>query len=146
MLFFTGFRPPRKAYLLTGQPGHFVQMAQDDGVALDAAEQAIAYAVAYLETTRSMSDLVYLVRSVDDVQVRPNLEDEEMTAAVGFTEQYRTIIVPPAAEATSGGFVVTAYAIREQALERHRLSVHRDGGIQPTVETLETDLPLVYGL
>jgi hypothetical protein len=56
------------------------------------------------------------------------------------------VIVPPAAEATASGYAVTVYAVREQALERHVVTVRRNGEVQSDITILEQGLPLVYGL
>ncbi len=146
VLFYVGFAPGKRAYLLTGTPANYAQMARADGVALETPDAAEAYAAVYLEATRSMSELFYPVRSVDEVKIRPNLDEEDAEDAAAFVEQYRPVIAPPVAAATEGGYTVTAYAVRNQTLERHRLTLSRDGALHNDVTILEEDLPLVYGL
>lgn len=146
VVFYAGFSPGGRAFLLTGDPREFQKMARADGVALLTPEAAAEYAALYLEATRSMSELFYVVRSVDEVMIRPNLEESGVVAAAAFLERYRGVVVAPTAVAAGGGYRVTAYAIRDQALERHLLVVDRNGGLSAEVTILEEELPLVYGL
>lgn len=146
IVFFVGFAPGEQVYLLTGQPENFVRLAYADGVSITSPEVAVSYTTAYLETTRSMSRLTYLVKSTSDVRFRPNLADEEASSKDSFLEKYRTIITPPLATPEGDGFRVNVFVVREQALEQHSIKVERDGSIQDHVTTLEQHLPLVYGL
>jgi hypothetical protein len=93
-----------------------------------------------------MSQLFYLVRSVEEVEFRTDLADEEAKAKASFLQKYRSVIVPPSGRQTNGSYKVTAYVIREQALEQHSITVSEKGGIKTDVTILEQDLPLVYGL
>jgi len=146
IVFYVGFAPRKRAYLLTGAPEDFIKLGKADGVTIDSRELAASYAAVYLEVTRSMSRLFYLVRSVDEVEFRPNLADEQLQVKAAIEAKYRSIISPPAAEPADSGFVVTVYAVREQTLERHTARVSSMGDIQDEASVLETGLPLVYGL
>ena len=146
VLFYVGQTRAGAASLLTGQPDAFVRLAREDRISINSAETATAYATLYLEVTRSMSELTYLVRSVDEVRFRPNLDEAGERKRRDFVRRYSSAISPPAAERNANGFTVSAYVIRQQSLERHRLEVAADGGIEDHAETLERDLPVVYGL
>ena len=65
-LFYVGFALGEKAYLLTGAPENFIELALADVVFIDSKELAISYATTYLEVTRTMSELFYLVRSIKE--------------------------------------------------------------------------------
>ena len=145
-LFYVGFAPGERAYLLTGAPDQYVRLAHADRVDLATPKAAEEYAAAYLEVTRSMSELFYVVHSIDDVMIRPNLDDEDAAAATAFAERYAAIITSPSAKATNAGYEVTVYAVREQALEQHNVTVAKDGALREEIVILEDDLPLVYGL
>jgi len=146
ILFYVGFAPKQQAYLLTGTPENYLKLGLADGVVIDSPEIAANYAATYLEVTRSMSKLFYLVQSVDEVKFRPNLTDDRVKAKTSFIEQYRPVITPPTAELADHNYTVTAYAIREHTLERHSLMVNTEGNIKDDITILEQDLPLVYGL
>src|SRR5947209_3969894 len=59
ILFYVGFVPGEPAYLLTGKPGNYIQLAKTDGLVVDSPEVAENYVAVYLEVTRSMSRLSY---------------------------------------------------------------------------------------
>jgi hypothetical protein len=146
ILFYVGFAPKQPAYLLTANPQNYVNLAQADAVVIHSPDVATDYATAYLEVTRSMSELFYIVNSVDDVRFPPNLTDKEAKVKASFMEQYDSIITRPAVEQKAQNYVVTVYAVRDQALECHSITVSQQGDIETDVITLEKDLPLVYGL
>jgi hypothetical protein len=148
ILFYVGMAPGKPAYLLTNTPENYVNLTRSDAVVINSPQLAANYATTYLEVTRSMSQLFYLVRSVEEVEFRTNLADEEAKAKASFLQKYRSVIVPPTAKQTNGSYSykVTAYVIREQALEQHSIIVSEKGDIKTDVTILEQDLPLVYGL
>ena len=145
VMFFVAYATGQSAYLLTDAPDDFIHMARADGVSIDSPETAADYADAYLDTTRSMDKLFYRIGTAAEVRFRPELDDEETHAKDEFLRQYESVIKPSEAVATTSGFDVTVYAIREQALERHVLSVTRDGQTNDVETVLAEDLPLVYG-
>jgi hypothetical protein len=49
-----------------------------------------------------------------------------------------------AANLGSDGFLVTLFVVREQALEKHNITVSCDADIKHTVAVMKEDLPLVY--
>jgi hypothetical protein len=146
IVFYVGYAPGEKAYVLTGSPPDMIDLAKADGVVIDSPETAEGYAAAFLEVTRSMAELFYVVESVEDIQFRPNLTPEEERVKAAFAEEYRTIIEPATATPAEGGYLVTVYAVREQTLERHEVGVSTDGAVTEQITVLERDLPLVYGL
>jgi hypothetical protein len=143
VMFYVGFAPGKRAFVLTTKPDDFSRMARADSVVIDSAEVAISYAKVYLDTTRSMNRLFYLVDSLDDVMFRPELDDEEQQAKAAFVNQ--SPIAPPTVEEAKKKYIVTLYAVREQALERHVITVDKKGNIKTSVAVIERDLPLVYG-
>jgi hypothetical protein len=145
IVFYVGFVPRKRAYFLTGEPENMTKMAKADHVVIDSPETAALFASTFLEVTRSQAKLIYQVDSVDDLKFRPNLDDEQQRVKEAIEAQYRTVLSPPAAEPADGDYVVTLYAVRDQALERHSLRVGRRGEIAVDVSVLETGLPLVYG-
>lgn len=145
LMFYVGFAIARQAYLLTGNPDSFIRMCKADEVAIKSTEAAADYATGYLEVTRSMSELFYVVNSVDEARFRPNLTETEEALKTAFVDKYRDLIEPPAATIQDRDYMVTAYAIREQALERHTLDVSEDGDVEDEVIIIEQNLPLVYG-
>jgi hypothetical protein len=146
IVFYVGYAPGEQAYVLTGTPAELIDLVRVDGVRIDSPDAAEAYAVTFLETTRSMSELFYVIESTDDVQFRPNLSPDQEQAKAAFVEEYGPVIEPANAAPVDDGYLVTVYAVRDQALERHAVSVGPDGAVTDEATTLERDLPLVYGL
>jgi hypothetical protein len=146
VVFYVSFAPGRPAYMLTGKPENYVQLAFADSLAIDSPEMAISYVKAYLEVTRSMSGSFYLVSDATDVKFRPRLSSQEENSRATFLSKYRSLITAPTAKATNGTYQVTLYTVRNQSLESHTITVSRKGSIEDTVTTLEHNLPLVYGL
>lgn len=146
LAFYVGFAPKKPAFLLTGSPENYVQLAQVDGVKIGTPAIASQYAQIYLEVTRSMSELFYVVESMADVKFRPNLDSRDEAVKEAFIQRYQAVIRPAQAEADNNDYHVTIYAIREQALELHTLRVSKKGDIQAEFRVLEENLPLVYGL
>ena len=144
-LFYVAVADGLRAYVLTPYPENYIAMAREEGLVIDDPETAVNYVTVYVEVTRSMSSLSYLVQSVDEVRFRPNLTPEQEEVKGAFIERYRSVITGPTANPVAGGFDVFAYTVREQVLEQHRFQVSRDGDIQDAVNVLEQNLPLVYG-
>jgi hypothetical protein len=146
VVFYVGYAPGEQVYVLTGAPAELIALARVDGARIDSPDSAEAYTITFLETTRSMSELFYVVESTDDVQFRPNLSPEQEQAKAAFVEEYGPVIQPASAAPADYGYLVTVYAVRDQALERHAVSVGPDGTVTDEITILERDLPLVYGL
>jgi hypothetical protein len=146
VMFYAGFAPGAPALVLTARPESFVRMAREDGVAIGAPAEAAAYAAVFLEVTRDLGELFYLVRSVREVGFRPGLDGGEAEARDRFLREMESAVTPPEAVAAENGFRVTAYAVREQAVERHTLDVRPDGEIRDSSAVVAAGLPLVYGL
>lgn len=145
-VFYVGFAPGEDAYLLTDQPENFVRLAQADGVSIQALEAALDYAKTYLRVTRSMSRLTYIVETVADIRFRPNLTGDASSVKDAFVQKYQTIITPPSAQHEGEDYIVSAFVVQEQTLEKYTLSVEKKGGIRASITMLERNLPLVYGL
>ena len=142
---YAAWAPGEPAYVLSDEPQNFVMAAVADPVALSGPAEAVAYVRAYLETTRSLRELFYLVDSVEAVRYYPNPDSAEQQRIAEFKAKYAGIIAPPAAQADEDGWQVTAYALREQALERLALRVTPFGALSLEGQVLEGGLPVVFG-
>ena len=146
IVFYVGFAPNKPIYLLTDSSENYAKLIQADGSVVDKSNTAIDYVTAYLEVTRSMSRLFYIVRSSQDINFRPNLNDKEEKLKAAFLEKYQSIVAPPTAEQTNGYYVVTLYSIEEQSLKCYSITVNQQGNLKIEITTLKDGLPLVYGL
>jgi hypothetical protein len=129
---------------LSGAPEAFERLAQTEGLTLETATDAADYARVWLEATRPVSDHGCLVESADDVKFRPSLGPAEQALRDRFLRHYRSIVGPVSASPDKDDYRVTAYFVRDQALERHDLGVQRDGVVHPAVSLVEAELPVVY--
>jgi hypothetical protein len=145
-VFYVGFAPGLPAYLLTAYPENYIALAQADELLIDSPETAVSYITVYLEVTRSMSSLSYLVRSVDEMRFLRNMTDEQEKIKASFMEKYRSVITPPKAQPTASGYEVVAFTVTQQALTRHTFQVSSDGDVEDDATVLEQGLPLVFGL
>ena len=142
--FYAAWAPGLPAYLLSDEPQNFVAAALADGVSLDSAEAALAYARAYLDTTRAADELFYVLDSAEAVRFYPEMGEEEQQRADRFRATYAHIIAPPSAAPAGTGWRVTLYAMRQQALERLTLRLTPFGAVDITGQILEAGLPVVF--
>lgn len=143
---YLGYAADGPAFVLSEDPAAFSAMAEaDGGVEISTPAQAAAYTEVFLEVTRPLSRLSYLVKSLEDVSFRPGLEPGEAAARRRFERKYRDVLRPPQARAAGDGFEVTAYRVVEQSLERLTVRVSSRGALAVETEILERDLPLVIG-
>jgi hypothetical protein len=146
VLFYVGFAPGERAYVLTQEPENYVEMARADGATIDSEQTAVQYVTAYLEVTRKTRSLFYVVSSPDDILFRPELNEQEDRVKADFLATVGAQIAPPRAARTGEGYTVTVYVVNNDGLERRTATVSPDGGLREDVVTIASDLPLVYGL
>jgi hypothetical protein len=137
------YAPDGPARILSGRPETFLSVAREDAVRIETSDAAVAYGVAYLVSTAEPDELFYLVDDVRDLKFVPNATVVENAEIAASHQGYEGVVEPPAARDLNGHFVVTVYAARERALERHTLTVARDGDVRADVEVLAPRLPLV---
>lgn len=130
--------------LLTGNGPAFGLMAQAAGTRITAPAQAVALARVYLRTTRPTDVLSYTVGNAGQIHFRPNLTGADAARRDAIVRRYRSVIAAPSARTASGGFTVTAYTVRDRALQRRTLNVSRTGTVKDDAKTLVDDLPVPY--
>lgn len=142
--FYVGLLEDGEVVLLSDHADRFELFARRGGARIEAQDRAASYARIYLETTRSMDSLFYVVEAVEDLRFRPNLEPAEERRKQAVVEEYgpRLRIT---VETEVDEYLVTLWAVREQTLERHAFRIGHDGRVSDSIETIEEDLPLVYG-
>ncbi|WP_030172659.1 hypothetical protein [Spirillospora albida] len=133
-----------QALLLTGAPKAFGAMTAADGTEIRDASAAIGLARLFLESTRQPGRLTYVVGTVDEIKFRPNITGDDAARRDRVIAEYRPVVKAPAAAAKGNGFAVTAFVVRDRALERRELTVGPDGRIREKVVTLVPDLPVPY--
>lgn len=145
-LFYVGYAKGEQPYMLTGSLENYVAMSKADPVSIGTADEAAQYIETSVETTRSMSYLIYLIKSVEEIDWRVGMDEEELAEKARLVEKYGKVIGPPAAEADGQRWLATLYVMLNQTLQRYDFKVGRDGSLERKVTTLETAVPAVYGL
>lgn len=143
-LVYLGYAPGEPVIRLTGRPDRFGALLRADGARIERTEDAVAAARAFVETTRDMRDLVYLVASVDELRLLPATDAERHAAIEQCRATLRELIAPPRVVAGGPPFHVELFVVREQTLERHVLAIAEDGDIEDEPEVVARDLPLVF--
>jgi hypothetical protein len=146
ILLYLGFAPDRPIYYLAGNPSAYPELAQADQVDLSTLDLAITYITVFLEVTRNMYELVYQVNSIDQIRFLRKLSPAQVQAKEALTAKYRATLTAPGGEVTADGYLVTAYVVRQQELERHTFKVGRNGDLQSQIAVLEQRMPVVIGI
>jgi len=142
--FHAAWAPGEPAYMLTDEPPNFVAAALADPVDLASADLALAYLLAYLDTTHPADELIYVVSTLADVRFYPNPSAAEQQRLAAFSSRYSEIIKPPAARRLGDDWRVAAFVVRQQALEHTTATVSHAGMLDTHTEVLEGDLPVVF--
>jgi hypothetical protein len=146
ILLYLAFAPGAPLYSLAGNPQAYYELAQADGVDLATLDLALNYVTVFLEVTRNMYELVYQVNAVEQIRFLPRLSSEQRRAKLALTEKYQAIITAPNGEVTEEGYVVIAYVVRQQELERHTFKVARNGSMESQRTLIEQNMPVVIGI
>lgn len=132
-----------QVFFLTESPGSFEEMIRAAGLRVTTPQTAIEVAFAYVETTRSMRTFSGVIDSPADIDWSPAETPEEQQAISEFKERLSGIVRPPAAGPTvGGGYAVTLYVVRDDTVERRRVTIAPDGGIAERSVTVADGMPV----
>jgi hypothetical protein len=143
--FFAAVGPDGRVWMLTDDPDAFTDFTRAQGVHLADRQEAADYVRALLETTRSMSKLVYVLDDVSGIKFRPAVDEREQARGEEFVDTYRDVIRPPSAEPVADGWEVEAFVVVDQRVQRDRVDVTPAGTFRARFEVLADDLPLAVG-
>ncbi|MQY03876.1 hypothetical protein [Actinomadura macrotermitis] len=133
-----------QAVLLTGAPKAFATVTRLDGTAVKDPQTAAGLGRVYLETTRPAGLLTYVVSTVDEIRFRPGITGGDAQRRDALVGRYRPVIKAPNAVAQGPGYAVTAFVVRDRALERRDLTIGKAGTVKEKITTLAPDLPVPY--
>jgi hypothetical protein len=145
IMFYIAYAPENPAYVLTGNPDNYSKLGRSAGVLINSDKSAAAYAITYLEVTRSMSSVQYVVQAVADVRFRPNLPEKEEQQRLAFIRAYGNIIKTPTVSRLPSAYSVGVFAVHGVELWRHDIEIGAEGQIKDDIQVVETRLPLLYG-
>ena len=144
IMFYVGFASPKSIFFLTGDPEAYIKMSRADKVSLESPEQALEYFSTFLEVTRPMTRLFYLVRSVDEIMWRKSLNETEATRMKSIREKYQNTI-PPHVKMIGHRYQVTCHAVQGTELIEFHSLITASGMIELESKILEKKLPSAIG-
>lgn len=130
---------------LASNPEGYIELAQKAGLRLDSSEMRLAYLTTFLETTRSFAHRFQILKSVNEIQPRPNLSEPDTHRFRELLDKYRSVIRPPQISDRIPWECVV-FALRRQNLVRIELKLTADGRIQANEMILEENVPIPYTL
>lgn len=129
--------------LIGGDAERYFEFIGKAGVSLNNDESRRAYLLNYLEVTKAGSERLQILESVDNVKMRPNLNDEQKRRFAEFQEKYQSVIKPPKRNEQG---VYQIFAIRGQNLVRFDLTIKENHLIEERQSVLEKDILIPYAL
>lgn len=130
--------------VLSGFPERWSRVL--DGASVTDAGRAVELAVVHSEATRSMTKTHYRVESVDQI---PFTKHPKAASAARIAEvklSHRKRIRPPAPVLDERGWTLELWTVNNQDLNRHTVTVGRDGSIIDEAVTELSDLPTPIGI
>lgn len=129
--------------LIGGDAERYFEFIGKAGVNLNNDESRRAYLLNYLEVTKAGSERLQILESVENVKMRPNLNDEQKRRFAEFQEKYRSVIKPPKQNEQG---VYQIFVIRGQNLVRFDLTIKENDSIEERQTVLEKDILIPYAL
>ena len=139
--FVFGFAGKDFAISLAKNPDGFVELAKHAGLLLDSSQMRVAYAEAFLESTRDFQKRLQILRRFEDIELinQPTVEERENYDALRM--KYQKQIKPPEVSGKDAS-VVKLWVLKQQDLLRARLTIADDGSVKVNEETVEKELPI----
>lgn len=144
--FCVAYGPQAQVFYLTENPERFAAFTRAAEVTVRTPGQAVAVALAYLATTRSMVAYEQVVSAAGELDVLSHLDADDQRRLDAALERLRPVLNAPSAALSADGFEVTVYIQRGPAVERRILTVMADGAVRDRAETLAIDLPAPISL
>lgn len=126
-----------RSIVLTGFPDRWQSLV--GGGTVKDGSRAVEVARAWYDATRRTDELWYRVESVDDVDWQPIVDEQAVT---DLKAEYSSMIEPPQARSSDGGWDVTLWAVQQRDLVKHELHVGPDGQVADTPERVEEAMPV----
>lgn len=146
ILLYLALGPDGTTRELTGQPGQFNEMVEQEDIALKSPEEVRDYLELYFEICRDHGRLVYRVESIEDVKFRANLSGEEELVREAFAAGPGSKIDPMDIKGHGNGFQGVYFSMEEQELFKVEASVSTGGVVSQQKEKMASNLPTVFGL
>ena len=129
--------------LLPTNPEAWMRLAAS-GVDLGTESLRLAYAISFLETTRSFAERFQVLHEVDQLEPRPGMSDEDGAVFEDIRQRFASS-VPPTITATAP-WKASIFAVKGQDLVRYLVRIAPTGQIEATPSVVERELPIVWAL
>lgn len=145
IMLYIGLAGESVSVVLSGNPDAFIRLLAAAKADLSTRDAGVQAARAYLEWTRSSDERLKVVDSVQQIEPRPNLDENQLKAFEEFREKYAKVIEPPRC---SGDNPVECdlYAVHSQDLVKIHLQIFADGRVKRTENVLEKNILIPYAL
>jgi hypothetical protein len=142
VMFTLGHADDWATVFLDSNPDGWMQLAES-GVDLSTPALRLAYAVGFLESTRSFAARFFVVRNPEEIGSFENLTP---TQHADLTRARARVSEPLFSVSEMAPWLVRAYVVEDFSLFRVHLAVDERGVIERTNELLQEDLPLPLAL
>lgn len=131
--------------ILNANPEGFFELAEKADAALEKKDMRLAYCKVFLETVLAANKRLQILESVNDIEKRPNLSEEEEKQFEEFKTKYQKIITAPQMSDAVPSKAVF-FVVKKQDLVRLDLTVSLNGKIDLQEKVLEKELLIPYSL
>lgn len=141
---FIGWAGADFAVTLSGNRSAFQTLVARAGVNIGNAELAAAFVQTLLDTTAKLDFRHQVLKSSQEIPVRPGCTEEEARRIAEVKQRYQAIIKPLAVVLEDGVVRARVFALVVQDLVRFDVDVQRDGRFAISETVLEADLAMPY--
>lgn len=131
--------------ILNANAEGFFELAEKAHVTVEKKDVRLEYCKVFLETVLAPDKRLQVLKSVNDIEKRPNLSEAEEKQFEEFKEKYQKIITAPQISDAVPSKAVF-FVIKKQDLVRLDLTVLLDGKIEVQEKVLEKELLIPYSL
>lgn len=146
MTFTVGYaRPGNTVILLADNPAGFQSLVAQAGAVVETHEQRLAYALAWLETTRRFDQSFAVLKSFGDLRPMANPAPDQQLALQALRRKYEGLITLPAPR-QSAPWTLPLYVLQRNDLVLFTATIQADGAGSMSRTVLEANTPLLPAL
>ena len=145
--FYLAVGPENYARVITGRFDLWEELMLKGEAQIDNLRHAESFLRTWLEVTADPSLLSYLIASVDEIRFRPHLDEDDEAHRQEVIDKFRGHITDVQVSNRGRLFKLTCFLMRGHELQEVSLQLLDNGTVENlSVEILDRDLPVVYGL
>ncbi len=142
IIVYVGLDPKDFQVKLNANEDGYFELAERAGLNITKNENRISYVTTFLETVESKNKRLRVIESVDDIERRPNLDQQKQEEFEAFREKYGKVIKAPETK----GDAVELFAVKGQDLVKATATISVAGKIALQETVLEQDLLIPYAM